>query len=301
MNHSVAWILESACCCAVNCYALISGYVGVDARFKYSNIMKLWLQVVFYTLGITAVFLILSPEVVGRGEIYAAICPVRYDQYWYFTAYFCIAFFIPFFNALVNALSIDKIKVLFLTVFLLFSLLPTVWNQDVFKTGNGYSAIWLAVLYVIGACVKKGQMLHKPQFWKLLGIYLVCVVLGAFTKSERWTAYTSPLIFCAGIALFLIFINLKIPRWAIKVIAFLSPLTFSVYLIHVHPLIWTYVLRDVVADFGQYETLKMVLAVGCATMVIYFACSLIDLIRVYIFKWMKIGNFCVRTENFLKG
>ena len=35
IGYSVAWILEIAAYCAVNCYALISGYVGVNSKFKY--------------------------------------------------------------------------------------------------------------------------------------------------------------------------------------------------------------------------------------------------------------------------
>lgn len=37
-NYHLAWILEIASYCAVNCYALISGYVGIYSVHKYSNI-----------------------------------------------------------------------------------------------------------------------------------------------------------------------------------------------------------------------------------------------------------------------
>lgn len=48
MKYNILWILEIMSYCAVNCYALISGFVGVKSKFKYSNILILWLQVVFY-------------------------------------------------------------------------------------------------------------------------------------------------------------------------------------------------------------------------------------------------------------
>ena len=44
--YKVAWFLEIAAFCAVNCYAAISGYVGIKSKFKYSNIIYLWLQVI---------------------------------------------------------------------------------------------------------------------------------------------------------------------------------------------------------------------------------------------------------------
>ena len=39
MVYSLAWLLEVGAYCAVNCYALISGYVGYGGKFKYSNII----------------------------------------------------------------------------------------------------------------------------------------------------------------------------------------------------------------------------------------------------------------------
>lgn len=37
LNYAFAWFLEISAYCAVNCYALISGYVGVKSRFKYTT------------------------------------------------------------------------------------------------------------------------------------------------------------------------------------------------------------------------------------------------------------------------
>ena len=48
INNKIVWLLEVFAFCAVNCYALISGYVGVNSKFKLSNILILWLQVFIY-------------------------------------------------------------------------------------------------------------------------------------------------------------------------------------------------------------------------------------------------------------
>ena len=45
INNNFAWLFEVGAYCAVNCYALISGYVGVKSKFKYSNIMySMWIK-----------------------------------------------------------------------------------------------------------------------------------------------------------------------------------------------------------------------------------------------------------------
>ena len=48
-EYFIAWFIKSFCYCAVNCYALITGYVmegktlsGSD-RFRFSKILPLWL------------------------------------------------------------------------------------------------------------------------------------------------------------------------------------------------------------------------------------------------------------------
>ena len=46
-KFNIVWIIEIVSYVAVNCYALISGFVGVNSKNKYSNIILLWLRVAF--------------------------------------------------------------------------------------------------------------------------------------------------------------------------------------------------------------------------------------------------------------
>ena len=46
IHYEVGFLIEALTYCAVNCFALISGYVGVDSKFKYRRIVPIWLQVV---------------------------------------------------------------------------------------------------------------------------------------------------------------------------------------------------------------------------------------------------------------
>ena len=47
INYGVSWFLEIAAYCAVNCYAIISGYVGYGRKIKYSNLIYLIFCVAF--------------------------------------------------------------------------------------------------------------------------------------------------------------------------------------------------------------------------------------------------------------
>ena len=44
IEYATMWFLETASLCAVNCFALISGYVGFGRKFKLSKLMQLWIE-----------------------------------------------------------------------------------------------------------------------------------------------------------------------------------------------------------------------------------------------------------------
>lgn len=118
-NYQIAWLIEIAAYCAVDCYGIISGYVGVDSKFKYSNIIQLWCRVAFYTLIITGIFSWYMPQTVRVGEWMKALFPVLGNQYWYFTAYFCLFFFTPFLNYLLQTMTDKQLKKLLFFIILL--------------------------------------------------------------------------------------------------------------------------------------------------------------------------------------
>ena len=39
-SHYAAWFLEVAVYCSVNCYALVSGYIGYGRKHNYSNFLE---------------------------------------------------------------------------------------------------------------------------------------------------------------------------------------------------------------------------------------------------------------------
>ena len=175
-GQGTARLLETAAYCAVNCYGLISGYVGVQRRFRYSGALALWLRVAFYTLGITAVFACLMPGSVNGDRVLRAFFPVLFRQYWYVTAYFGMCLFIPFFNLLLNRLSKGQLRLLVLSIVLVFSVLPTLRQKDVFLTDNGYSVLWLSCLYLLGGILRLcgSQTSRRPASWG--AIYAGCVL-----------------------------------------------------------------------------------------------------------------------------
>lgn len=311
-GYEAAKLLEAGAYCAVNCYGLISGYVGVQHRFRYSGAIALWLRVTFYTVSITAVFAAFLPGSVDGDRVLRAFFPVLFRQYWYVTAYFGMCLFIPFFNLLLDRLSERQRRVLALFIVLVFSVLPTLRQRDVFLTDNGYSVLWLSCLYLLGGCLRLSCLGKKRGSGGWAAVYAICAVL---TWSVHWaadrvwiaaergtcdkvllTSYTSPTILLAAAALVLCFAQLSIPPCFEKLIKGVAPLAFSVYLIHAHPLIWEYGMADRFSVLAAKTPPVMLLLVLGAALGIYVICSLMDVFRVWIFRLLHMDELSRRVE-----
>ena len=74
-----AWLMESAAMCAVNCFALVSGYVGYSAyerRWRPAGYLRLWLGVLTYSFGITLLARLVDPRLAGGRDLLKSLLPV---------------------------------------------------------------------------------------------------------------------------------------------------------------------------------------------------------------------------------
>ncbi|EHJ55795.1 hypothetical protein HMPREF9318_02019 [Streptococcus urinalis FB127-CNA-2] len=152
----VTWIIQVLVYGAVNCYALISGYVGVHSRYRYSKIASIWLQVFFYTFSVTSIFTF-SGFPVTLTNWKHAFFPIVSQEYWYITAYFGLLIFMPIINRGINSLSDKQLKQTALLLFIVFSISPALMNNrvDGFSLSKGFEMTWLIILYIIGAYLQR--------------------------------------------------------------------------------------------------------------------------------------------------
>jgi surface polysaccharide O-acyltransferase-like enzyme len=309
-QFNVAWLIEISAYCAVNCYALISGYVGIKSKFKYSNIVTLWIQVVFYTSLITLAYSLTNPEVVNANHYWTAIFPVMKRAYWYFSSYFCIYFFIPVFNFVINNMPKKQLAAVMISIIAIFSVIYTLARSnvigaavdDLFVSSKGYSPLWLALLYLLGAYISKYRDDFRIRPLYCFICYLACIL---FTWLEKLTAaksvlvgYTSPTILLCALALLLGFSEIKIGFKPVRfAISFLSPLSFGVYLIHTNPLVWNNFMKNRYTDFAEFPVWKLILAVFLAAVCLYLICSAIDLVRHLLFKLLHLKPMLEKAER----
>ena len=141
--------------CAVDIYALISGYVSSSTKLNISKIIQRWLQVFFYSFIIAGIAYLLGLQVFNEiDNIVSYLLPVTNSVYWYFTAYFVVMFISPLINRIINHITIKQSKILMIILIVLFSIIPTI-TRNAFYEIEGYSALWLVIMYTLGSIIKK--------------------------------------------------------------------------------------------------------------------------------------------------
>ena len=138
--------------CAVDCYALISGYVNASKRFRIKRILSLWVEVVFWLAVPAAVCHFFIPSItVTRDNWLEAFFPVSTKAYWYFNGYILLFALMPILNRGLEALDKKQHRNIALFLFFAVCCMQFIGGGDLFVTGSGYSGIWLVILYIFGA------------------------------------------------------------------------------------------------------------------------------------------------------
>lgn len=307
---NLAWFLEIACYCAVNCFILITGYLMVDRPAKISSIVTLWLQVLFYSVGIMLIFILVNRESITPMVCVKSLFPTIGQQYWYFTAYFAMFLLLPFINLLLRQLDKKHYTILIAVLVGLFSVLNTCSLDDCFKIENGYSVVWLLTVYAIGGYIKRFHIFEQKPFRLLVG-YLLAVSLTWMIKafsitipfvgwqdtiinsamavmSSALIAYSSPTILLAAVCLFGVFKQIK--GQPSKLLLQISSMSFAVYLIHTHPLIFNNVFTDAFAFICKLPWMVQAVVVLLVAAGVFAICLGIETMRSCLFRLCQIKN-----------
>lgn len=310
-GYAVAYLLETLSCCAVNCYALISGYVGAEGHFRYARLFETQVRVLFYTVLITAGFCIAMPELFDFTLVKNALFPAMTGQYWYYTAYFGLMLFLPALQCMIAHLSRVQFRNLIVSIILLFSVLPALFVSDIFYTAQGYSLLWLIALYLVGAYIKIYGCPFLKKTLPALAVYALSVLAawgiqmadayGVGIPLPNMLVYTSPAMLLGSVALLVAFLGVRLSKPVKKAISLCAPLSFSVYLIHAHPLVWRHLFEGRFAAFADYPVYGLVCAIIAAVVAVYAACTLIDAFRAWLFRVCRVRKGCEWLEEHLKG
>ena len=313
LAYNIAWFVEICAFCAVNCYALISGFFGYSSKQKYSNIINLYFQTAFYAVLATGIFYVMNPDEIGKRAFIKAVFPFGFNVYWYFTAYFCMFFFIPFMNKILEVCDFKQLTGLVSASIIFFSIIPLIFKSDVYFTNNGYTVLWVSVLYIIGGYIRKYELHKKISNIKCILLYFGAVLVtfgqkviteyvkfivdGKTVNEGLFIKYTSPTMVICAVSLLCLFAKVDFKDGMKKLTAIFSPFAFSVYLIHTAPFVWSKVMKNRFLTFAEFNPIVMILVVFATAIGIFALCSLIDFVRVQLFKMFRIKELSFKIEG----
>lgn len=300
----VSWFIEAFCLVAVNVYILLSGYFGIgkkqtDLKDVFLRIIRIWLQVMFYSVGIGVLFLMLGKQKFDIYTLLTYVFPIVTEHYWFATAYLLLTLFSPFLNSGVNSINKRSLQGILLCMLLVFSVAKTVLPMQLPWDKKGYDAFWFVFLYLTGAYLRKYGVKWIKSRTRAVILYVVCslmifssllIIRALYLKYgilENFItygySYNFLLCYLGAIGLFLSFqSNAKTgePKICSKILQTVSGATFGVYLIHEHiNLRYLWQTWFHCADFIHAPVFVFVLHMLATITIVFIGCIGIEILR----------------------
>lgn len=249
--YNVVWLIETVCYCGANCYALASGFLGYKndrLKWKWKKYISLLLQTIVVGTLISTIIYLTHPDSISFKYIIKGMLPITFDQYWYFTAYTGVFILMPLLNKIVQQLNS---RTIFISVTAL-SYYTTVSSfigggGDVFSLKNGYSFVWLSILYIIGAIIKKEELYKKNRSKRLIFSMIMLIIITWLWKVYIGVAlgnavgltmdyvlmqYIAPTVLGIAICWILLLAKLNITSKIKKIVKNIAASTYGVYIFH---------------------------------------------------------------------
>ena len=293
---------------AVNIYGLISGYVGYrdkDRGFQLSNYLMLWLEVVFYNVVVALYYMWKVPGSISSQDLLSMFFPLTNNHFWYFTSYSALVLFIPFLNSAIRHCD-RNILIPMASVIVLFT--PLEAFTGLFQTNNGYSFVWLMLLWIIGAIMKKYRIGNNlSSFAALAGIVLLDMAIFQLNRQgdglligdhyislSLMDRYTCPLYLLSAMFHVVLFDKLKPGPILQKIIGFAAPAAFAVYIVNVQQHYWTYSMEDRFSSWAQSSVVGLTMRVITFAALFVTVVTVVDYLRRKLFQLLRIREMLNR-------
>ena len=307
------WIVEALCFASVNVYVMISGYYSVDTRFSLRKFIKLWCEILFYSVFIGLICFAAGiesfEEHANLYELQYLVFPVSNGHYWFATAYMMLMLIAPFLGRGFKALNKLQHGFILIVLLVFTCVFKSIFPMHMLGLeDHGCSLQWFITLYVLAAyirlyglpfCRTKAGSAISYVFWAVMVVPCIMLMYGLESgdiegvhfgnASLLVDDYNHLLVLLSSVGLFMLFVHMKpIKGKAAAIISKISACTFGVYLIHAHLYlenewpIWFNV-------FAPRHALRPVHLIA-TVLVIFVVCCVIDLIRQFIFNVFE--NLC---------
>ena len=298
--------------CAVDAYGITTGYLMCTRPFRLSRVTKLWLTTVFWSVAVSCCFFIFVPASRTVEEMVSMFLPILRGRYWFFTAYFVTMLVSPALNAVIRSLSRTRFRLLLAALFLIFGVVPVcALGNDVMRISGGNHFSWMMGLYLIGGYIRRfsGENRGKRYLggYFLFALAQLCFAaavhaVGLGSLGDLFLNNVSPLILGEAVCLFLYCRSaggrIRAEGMAGKMIRFVTPGIYAVYVIHVHPRVfWS---REIIGLFRSWDGRNVVWVIGAMVTVaaaVFVLCVLLDWVRSLLFRGLGIDRAADRLSD----
>lgn len=282
-------------------YVMITGYFLGDREkpFSLKKILRIWLEVLFYSVSIYVLLVILGKVPFSWSSIFRCLIPVTMKEYWFVTAFLVLMFLTPFINSYINKIKKDEFTKLLKVLTILFVLLPTLAIILVIFEGYlpiqidfyGTELIQFIYFYLVGAYIRKYEVniLKKHSIKILIGSVIILlispIIIIYLSKFKPELAYYSNYLFnrnslfCVLISISLLAIFSRKKEFSSKIINYIAGTMFAFYLIsdnnYIRTILWVDIFR--VGDYvlSKYLIVNLLLSI----LIIFTVCIIVEIIR----------------------
>lgn len=241
---------------AIAGFILISAYFLVESTDTAKKLITFWVQLIFFSIVIFGLTCLLIPSAFSWKHLIKSIFPVLTYHYWYPISYIILLIFAPLLNKFVRSITkTELLSAIFLLSFVISVFLPLnpFFDATAFLGHQSHSILWFVQLYLIAAYIRlygvKRAVLFGPVCFLIVGVLLFLLFIGrrfainaSITVAIRFfdkidlLSYNSLLPLLFSVSSFITFLHMKIslPKWLNRVIHFLVPTAFGIYLVQEH-------------------------------------------------------------------
>jgi surface polysaccharide O-acyltransferase-like enzyme len=277
-------LAEQVCVAGVNIFILISGWFGINPSVK--KFCSLLFQVLFYGIVAIAIGLLAGWEIPIRSCL-----KVFYfgGRYWFVIAYFVLFILSPVLNSFVDNSPPRRILAVIACFFAAEFIYD--WLASMGTWYRGFSAISFVGLYLLARFLRlyskklkyAGVSFHLIVYFLMTLIPTVISYLGIRNGWNQLNprAYTSPFIIAAAVSLLLCFSQLE---FSSKFVNWIAGAAFSVYLLHVNPVIFPH-FKEAARSLAQnLNPLNYSLAASGFAAALFLLCAVLDKVRLGCWK-----------------
>ena len=307
----------------INGFALISGIVGYKS-YKYYNLLYLWMNLVFYSFAIYLYFCLFRKKDIITEDISKYFYPIIIRRYWYFTSYFGMYLFLPIINKGIEFLTQNEFKIVVISTISLFVFWKDIKNptMDVFGFNGGSSLIWLLTYFLTGAYIGK----YKKDYFGckkyiFCAISINCYITSTYIyfklylnarysrnsyivnifKQMCTDRYDGVIKVIQSIAITSFFLQIKYNKYVTKILSFLGPLSFGIYLIHENRIVKKHILKYLFLNEPDNISLNSaIILVLLKALKIFIICIVIDYFRLLLFDFLRIRKVCIFLDLIIR-